>query len=476
MIARLFRLELRAIRSDGRSVALLVIALAMLVLSAWIGADARRVADEGRAQALEVSRAQWESIQGLSAHAVGHYGSYVYKPGGALAALDGGVMPFTGKVVRVEAHVQTPPSHSDASSWSSLVRLGAFDAGSILAHVLPLLLAFTAFSSVARDRETGLLRSLVAQGVPLRDVLWGKVLAYWALALVLVAALTVTHVGIDLTSGGALTGDTIARLTGFAGSHAIHLLVVVVLSVGVSAWVADSRAALAILTIAWLGATVILPRITAQLGSQLYPLSSQVEFEDAMKVDRSKGLDGHDPHDERRLALQQQILDEYGVQNARELPVNIGGLLMQADDEYGDKVWDHHFGNRHATVRKQIGVTQAVAFLNPYQAVRGLSMAFAGTDQFHDVQFQRQAENYRRVMVGTLNNLDATAGRRENGRWIRDEIDYADIADFQFETQQVGFALGNRWPELLALIAWAVASVVMLNKHAGRIPVVGAGR
>ena len=69
MIFRLFRLELRAIRSDGRSVALVAITLAMLLLSAWIGADAQKVAAEGRAEAMEVSRAQWESIQGLSAHA-----------------------------------------------------------------------------------------------------------------------------------------------------------------------------------------------------------------------------------------------------------------------------------------------------------------------------------------------------------------------------------------------------------------------
>ena len=32
-------------------------------------------------------------------------------------------------------------------------------------------------------------------------------------------------------------------------------------------------------------------------------------------------------------------------------------------------------------------------------------MAFAGTDQFYDAQFQRQAENYRRDLIHILNDL-----------------------------------------------------------------------
>jgi len=102
---RLFLLELRAIRSDGRLLALVAISLLALVLSTWIGADSQHIAAKGRAAAVEVAREQWESIDGLSAHAVAHFGSYVYKPSGALASLDSGVMPFTGKVVRVEAGV-----------------------------------------------------------------------------------------------------------------------------------------------------------------------------------------------------------------------------------------------------------------------------------------------------------------------------------------------------------------------------------
>ena len=477
MIRRLLLLELRAIRSDGRLLALVAIALSALLLSAWIGAESQRIATEGRAAAMEVSREQWESIDKLSAHAVGHFGSYVYKPSSALATLDSGVMPFTGKVVRVEAHSQNPPAHSDAASWSSLVRLGAFDAGTILALILPLLLAFTAFSSIARDRETGLLRVLVAQGVSLRSILWGKALAYWCLALLLVGALIAAHVALDLSSGGSLTTDTVARLLLFGGSHALHLLVVVLLSVWISARVPDARSALVIVTIAWLGATVLLPRITAEFGSQLFPLDSQVTFEDAMKEDRAKGLDGHNPADERRLAVQQRILREHGVKTVRELPINPSGVLMQEDEKYGNLVWDEHFGRRHKTVRKQIGVVQAASFLDPFLAARGLSMAFAGTDQFHDTQFQRQAEDYRRELVRTLNDLDATAGTRaENGRWIREKVDYSQIADFRFVPQTVGFALSHRWPELLSLLIWLALSVGLLHYGVHRIAVVGGGR
>ncbi|MFT5080654.1 MAG: ABC-2 type transport system permease protein [Planctomycetota bacterium] len=477
MIARFFRLELRAIRGDGRVVALVAIALATLVVSVWIGVDNQRTTEQGRADAVEVAREQWDSIENLSAHAVAHYGSFVYKPNGALAMLDSGVMPFTGKVLRVEAHAQNPPAHSDASSWSSLVRLGAFDAGIILAQIIPLLLAFTAFSSVARDREAGLLRMLIAQGVSMRTVLWGKVLAYWSLAVLFLATLVSAQVLFDLMSGGTYSGDSLARLMMFSGSHAVHLLIVVLSSVWISARIPDARSALAVLTIAWLGATVLMPRITAQLGSQLFPLNSQIQFEDGMKEDRAQGLDGHDPADERRNELLDQILAEHGVEEVSDLPVNVGGLLMQADEDYGNLVWDEHYGDRHETVRNQIGVVQTASFLNPFLAIRGLSMAFAGTDQFHDAQFQRQAEDYRRELVLALNDLDAQAGSRdEDGRWNREEVDYSAIADFRFQPQTASFALSHRWPELLSLLLWLVLSVALLTFGANRIPIVGTGR
>ena len=98
MIFRLFLLELRSIRSDGRLLALVAVALTILLLSVWIGAESQRVVTEGRMAAIETSRQQWESIDKLSAHGVGHYGSYVYKPNSPLSTLDSGVMPFTGKV------------------------------------------------------------------------------------------------------------------------------------------------------------------------------------------------------------------------------------------------------------------------------------------------------------------------------------------------------------------------------------------
>ena len=187
----------------------------------------------------------------------------------------------------------------------------------------------------------------------MRTVLWGKALAYWSLAVLFLATLVSTQVIFDVMAGSSYSGDTLTRLMMFSSSHAIHLLVVVLGSVWISARITDARSALAVLTITWLGATVLMPRMTAQLGSQLFPLDSQVQFEDGMKEDRAKGLDGHDPADERRNELLAQILEDYGVNEVSELPVNVGGLLMQADEDYGNLVWDEHFGSRHEVVRNQ---------------------------------------------------------------------------------------------------------------------------
>ena len=73
--------------------------------------------------------------------------------------------------------------------------------------------------------------------------------------------------------------------------------------------------------------------------------------------------------------------------------------------------------------------------------------------------------------------MRGVAGERgDGGRWVRDEIDYADIADFQFEAQTIDVAFSNRWPELLALLVWLNAAITLLQVGGSRIPVVGAGR
>ena len=49
---------------------------------------------------------------------------------------------------------------------------------------------------------------------------------------------------------------------------------------------------------------------------------------------------------------------------------------MQADEEYGNAVWDKHFGILNAQLQKQKQLYQWGSVLNPFVAVQQLSMGF----------------------------------------------------------------------------------------------------
>ena len=70
-----------------------------------------------------------------------------------------------------------------------------------------------------------------------------------------------------------------------------------------------------------------------------------------MKEDRSKGIDGHNPSDQRREQLKNKYLVKYNVDSLKQLPINFDGIVMQEDEEYGNRVWDKHFGNNYSSVQ-----------------------------------------------------------------------------------------------------------------------------
>ena len=76
-------------------------------------------------------------------------------------------------------------------------------------------------------------------------------------------------------------------------------------------------------------------------------------FKAAMKEERSKGIDGHNPTDKRREQLKNKYLTEYKVDSLQQLPINFDGIVMQEDEEYGNLVWDKHFGNNYNILQNQ---------------------------------------------------------------------------------------------------------------------------
>ena len=216
--------------------------------------------------------------------------------------------------------------------------------------------------------------------------------------------------------------------------------------------------------VVWVLWTIFLPKIIGNSVEKISPLPSRVDFQNAMDSDRSKGIDGHNPSAEREEELIKETLAKYNVNNLEELPVNFTGILMQADEEYGNEVWDKHFGDLYTQLQSQKMYYQLSGLFNPFVSAQNLSMATSGTDMFHHLDFLKQAENYRRFFIKKLNDEYAFGGSRTGERgWKASNEFFRSIKDFSYKEGSFLSILSKYLIDIFCLIFWGMILVVGIN-------------
>ena len=420
--------------------------------------------------AKEHVRKQWESIDAMNPHSAGHYGSYAFKPANTLSSIDEGVNSITGNVLRLEGHVQNEIAYSEASQSLSVSKFGKLKPALLLQYVIPLFLIFLAFASVSSEKETGRLKLLVFQGTSLSKLIFAKALSVWFYGLLLL----IVTVGIQMLLNTKGTDvDGLARTALLLLAYAIYYYVITLLATWFSARLKNNAASLSTMLAVWILWTIFLPKIWGNTADKLHPLPSRQEFKSAMQEDRSKGLDGHNPSDKRADAFRQKILDQYKVDKVEDLPINYTGLRMQADEEYGNDVWDKHFGNNYAILQKQKKFYQLSGILNPFASLQSASMGFTGSDLNHHLDFLRQAENYRRYLLKTLNEKQAYGGSKTgDGDWKVGNDFFKSVKDFEYSAPAVGSVSAHYAVDLLLLALWTLATTLTVWLTAKKIKLI----
>ena len=153
-----------------------------------------------------------------------------------------------------------------------------------------------------------------------------------------------------------------------------------------------------------------------------------------MLDDRSKGIDGHNPSDKRRSQLEKVTLEKYNVDSISQLPINFSGILLQADEEYGNKVWDKHFGDVYSILKEQKRSYQLSGLINPFASIQSLSMGTCGTDLIHHLDFLNKAEIYRRYFVKKLNDEYTVVSTVGENAYLSDNKFFKSISDFNYSS------------------------------------------
>lgn len=415
-------------------------------------------------------RKKWENIDNMNPHGAAHYGTYVFKPHNLLSSLDEGVNSVVGNVLRIEGHVQNEIVFSEASQMQTISKFGKLKCSLLLQYIIPLLLLFLAFQSISAEKKSGRLKLLLLQGCGLSKLVWGKALSVWLYGLFLLFLTQLIYFMLNINQ---IDVDILLRLLVFSFSYALYYFIITVCTVFFSTLSKTGTSALTTMLGLWIIWTIFLPNIMMSSIEKWHELPSRHEFKLAMKEDRSEGVDGHNPTDDRSEELKQEILSQYGVNQLSDLPINFDGIRMQADEDYGNMVWDKHFGVIRSTLGNQKRSYQLGGLVNPFISLQNLSMGLTGSDNFHHQEFLVQAETYRRNFIKSLNDKHAFGGSKTGDwSWTPDKSFYKSIPDFQYKTILFKSVSNKYLLDLIFLLGWTLLAVLLLNMGTKKIKLI----
>lgn len=475
LIAKHFWLNTFRSKAIYPIICIVALILAYAAYSGWKGYTTH---NSIRTHYQQEARHSWENNPDKHPHRMAHYGSFAFRLKHALSMFDFGLESFTGNAVFLEAHKQNTVNFSEASFSTGLLRFGEISMAMLLQVILPLVIFFLGFVSVAVERESGTLRIILSQGAGWKEILIGKSVGLAGLAFLFFIPVALVVLLLLFTStGGELTADVWLRYTGLLISYLLFFLIISIITVLVSAVSKSSKDALVKLLAVWLFFIILLPRTTQALGSYFYATPSKVEFESAIEKELIKAGDSHNPDDPHFRHLKDSLLQAHKVNSVEQLPFNYSGFVMREGERISSHIYNDHLNTLLQTYKKQNSFTRVAAWVDPYIAVKNISMALSGTDFESYIHFQKQAEAYRYQLAQEMNELQMELISNEKPapddkpHTISQEY-WKKFPDFKYRFISIGTALRSEWGSILALVGWGAASVgliIYLSKKAKAI-------
>ncbi len=449
---------------------LLVLLTLAAVLSSW---SHQRGIVELRTRHQQVAAAAYKAQPDRHPHRMVHYGTFIYRPLGALAAFDPGVDAYTGNSMFLEGHRQNSANFGDVRQSSLLVRFGQLTPAFVLQVVAPLLLIFLGFGVLARETERGTLRLLMLQGVSRGQLVRGKLAALGIVALIVGLPAMIGFVAVV-----AQPGTLALPMAAIGLGYALYLALWVVLILLASGFARRGRDALLALLAIWTVAVVLLPRIAPDIAGAAVPLQNRLQTDVAIARDLRQLGDSHNPDDPHLAAFKQSVLQRYGVTRVEDLPVNYKGLLAMEGERLTSGLFDRYAGASFAAQTAQNRLVDAIGVLSPTIAIRALSMAAANTDFAGHRRFLEQAEAYRYALVQRLNRMEAKnvsyaddiaedAGADRRKRIAADNWQH--MPDFAFVAPSAAALATAALPGIIILGLWLAVATMLLTRVTRRL-------
>ncbi len=428
--------------------------LVLMGLSLAVSYSYNRLLDSRVETANEAARQHWETQGDKNQHSAAHYGVYLFKPKSALSFWDHGIEKYVGSTVFVEAHKRNHPHFKPVEDAPMLAKWGELTPSFVLLCLLPLLMVWLCAGAVSAEREGRTLHFVLSQGVSWRQLLLGKALARWLVALVLILP--------SFLAMAVLLGRFEGAIGGEPGVWAL-LLMVYLLYIGIfiqagiaiSARTGSTAASTLAMLGFWLLSVWVVPRLGSSLSEAFYPSPPATAFDAAIEeAIAEQGIKRHDPNNPQTVAFTRKTLETYGVDSIEALPVNFNGLILQAAEERNDRIFDRHHRALEERHRQQTDFIQWMGLFSPFLPARQLSMGLCKTGLHSAMDFEEKADQYRKAFIKALNEDLIRSGPVRAQRFVRERSFWKNLPEFSYRPPGLAFTLEHYWPNLLALLLW----------------------
>ncbi|MBP4139025.1 ABC transporter permease [Flavobacterium geliluteum] len=415
------------------------------------------------------SREDWLKNPDKNPHRMAHYGNFAFRKNTSLSVFEFGMEPFFGNAIFLEAHKQNTANFSEAGFSNSMLRFGEITIAMILQILLPLLIFFIGFNAIAAERENGTLKLILSQGVSWKELLWGKIFGIASVIMMLfVPAIMVLVFIWMLLQNFTISWDETIKLLLFIGFHFIYLMFFCTIAVLISAASATSKKALISLIGIWLIFTIILPRGTQALGAYIYEAPSKIQFNSNIEKDILQQGDSHNPNDVHYKAIKDSLLLAYKVDSVQKLPFNYSGFIMAEGEKISARIYNQHLDTLLQVYDKQNSFSKAISFVNPYIAIKNLSMALSNTDYDSYIDFQKQAEKYRYDMAQKMNALQIKYISNKKQKpgdkpYTIHKNHWADVQEFYYQPKGVFLVLKNEIISIFSIILWVGLLFILIR-------------
>lgn len=455
-----------AFRSKVMHVALGLMAF-LLVFSGYTGWENYHNQNFTRTGIQEEVQESWENNPDKHPHRMAHYGSFALRMKHVLSVFDLGMENFVGNAIFLEAHKQNTVNFSEASMSTGLLRFGEVSLAMLLKVIVPLLIFYLGFATIARERENGTLKLLIGQGIGRKEIVFGKWLGLFGLALIfLFSVFLLVLVFVFTEAHDGISGDSLFRYIILFISYVLFFAILSAITILVSALSKTAKGALVKLLGIWLLFVIILPKSLQAMGYYLYPTPSKIEMETAVEHELVQQGDSHNPDDPHFQALKDSLLVTHKVTRVEDLPFNYDGFIMAQGEKISTQIYRQHQERLFQVYQKQNNLERYSSFINPYTAIKNLSMAFSGTDFKSFLHFKAKAEAYRYNLAQEMNQLqmDLIANKGKVGPEIISSSYWKEFPPFEYGFLKISKVLENEKISIIALLLWGILVLFGLSR------------